>query len=78
MSLKDKYQIKQIAYKTAMNIVVEKHYLHRKCPCSFAFGLFLGEDIKGVIVYGTPSSSSLRTGLCGISESSNVIELNKL
>jgi hypothetical protein len=78
MSLKDKYQIRQITYKIAMNIVVEKHYLHRKCPCSFAFGLFLGEDIKGVIVYGTPSSSPLRKGLCGISESSNVIELNRL
>ena len=40
MSLKDKYTIKPISYKDAMNLVVNNHYLHRKCPCSQAFGLF--------------------------------------
>ena len=80
MSLKDIYTIKPITYQEAMDIVVANHYLHRRAPCSFAFGLFENEtnDIAGVIVYGTPSSSTLRAGLCGVEEKNNVIELTRL
>lgn len=38
----ENYFIKQIDYKTAMAVIVERHYLHRKAPCSIAFGLFHG------------------------------------
>lgn len=72
--------IEKIDYKTAMIIVVEKHYLHRKSPCSFSF-LLSCKYCKmpvGVIVYGTPSSPTLRTGICGIDEQNNVIELTRL
>jgi hypothetical protein len=88
MGLKDKYTIKPISYKDAMDLVVNNHYLHRKCPCSQAFGLFektevnsdlfSKERIVGCVVYGTPSSSSLRKGICGVEESFNVIELTRL
>jgi hypothetical protein len=72
--------IERIDYKTAMGLVVENHYLHRKAPCSFAFGLFCkqSKNIVGVIVYGTPSSAPLRGGLCGLDEKDNVIELTRL
>jgi hypothetical protein len=72
--------IEQINYKTAMELVVENHYLHRKCPCSFAFGLFCkqSKSIVGVIIYGTPSSAPLRSGVCGLDEKDNVIELTRL
>lgn len=76
--IKENYNIKPVSCKVAMNIVVLNHYLHRKCPCSFAFGLFDGETIKGVIVYGTPSSAPLRSGICGPDEKFNVIELTRL
>ena len=71
--------IERIDYKTAMDIVVKNHYLHRKAPCSFAFGLFCKscKNIIGVITYGTPSSSTLRL-LCGDKEKNNVIELTRL
>lgn len=72
------YKIKQISYREAMEIVVKNHYLHRKCPCSIAFGLFLNDEIKGVICYGTPSSSTLRSGIAGKDNSFNVIELTRL
>jgi len=80
MSIKEDYYIQQISYKIAMEIVVREHYLHRKCPCSKAFGLFEKNtrDIKGIVVYGTPSSSSLRKGICGDAEILNVIELTRL
>lgn len=78
MSLYD-YKIKPISYSTAMKVVTSNHYLHRKCPCSFAFGLFSPSDtLCGVITYGTPSSAPLRSGVCGKEEKDNVIELNRL
>jgi hypothetical protein len=72
--------IEPITYKVAMDLIVENHYLHRKAPCSFAFGLFCNQckKIVGVIVYGTPSSASLRGGICGLDEKNNVIELTRL
>lgn len=78
MSIKNKYYIKPISYKTAMEIVIKNHYLHRKAPCSFAFGLFDKEELTGVICYGTPSSAPLRSGICGSEEKYNVIELTRL
>jgi hypothetical protein len=72
------YHILPVSYADAMRLVVERHYLHRKAPCSVAFGLFDGEDCKGVICYGTPSSAPLRKGLAGIEHATNVVELTRL
>lgn len=79
MKLKDKYKIKQIDYRTAMDLVIKNHYLHRQAPCSMAFGLFeKNERVVGVIVYGVSCSSTLLKGICGESEKSNVYELTRL
>ena len=72
------YSILKISYQTAMDLIVKNHYLHRKSPCSVAFGLFLNDEIKGVICYGTPSSSTLRSGIAGKHNSFNVVELTRL
>ena len=78
MSLND-YQIIQLTYNQAMEIIVKEHYLHRKAPCSFAYGLIdKDHQIKGVICYGTPSSSTLRRGIAGDENINNVIELTRL
>jgi hypothetical protein len=77
MALKD-YKIRKIDYATAMDVIVREHYLHRKAPCSIAFGLFLENDLKGVICYGTPSSAPLRKGIAGPEYASNVVELTRL
>lgn len=88
MKLKDKYNIKRVNYKTAMDLVVKNHYLHRQAPCTVAFGLFEEtteqsdlfnkERIVGVIVYGVSCSSTLLKGICGESEKRNVYELTRL
>ena len=79
MSLKENYHIQQINYKQAMRIVIDNHYLHRKAPCSFAYGLFdKSNRVVGVVTYGTPSSAPLRKGICGEDEKDNVIELTRL
>jgi hypothetical protein len=63
----------------AMEVVIAKHYLHRKAPVSMAFGMFdLSGAIVGVITYGVPASSTLLRGVCGDDEARNVYELNRL
>lgn len=63
-----------------MELVVKNHYLHRKCPCSHAFGLIENKSgaIKGVITFGVSCSSTLLKGICGEDEARNVYELNRL
>lgn len=88
MSLKEKYSIKRIDYRTAMDMVIKNHYLHRTAPCSVAFGLFEqsiamsdlfeSERLIGVITYGVSCSSTLLKGICGEEEKSNVYELTRL
>jgi hypothetical protein len=78
-SFSEQYDIRQITYEIAMEIVIEKHYLHRKAPVSIAFGMFdKSNNIVGVITYGVPASSTLLRGVCGPEEASNVYELNRL
>lgn len=63
----------------AQSVVVSRHYLHRPAPCSIAFGLFDPfMQLQGVVMYGTPSSSTLRAGIAGQDETLNVIELTRL
>lgn len=76
MGLKENYLINPVDYSTAMKYVIKYHYLHRKAPCEQAFGL--KNQIKGIIIYGTPSSAPLRKGICGDEEKYNVIELTRL
>ena len=72
------YRIQQITYREAMDVVVREHYLHRKAPCSVAFGMFLDSSLVGVVCYGTPSSAPLRSGIAGPENALNVAELTRL
>lgn len=78
--MKDKYYISCLDKKTALDLVIKKHYLHRKAPCKYCFGLFdkVTNELVGVIIYGTPASRSVQKGICGIEEANNVIELTRL
>lgn len=74
------YEIKPISNAMALQMVVAHHYLHTKCPCSKAFGLFERNTDRcvGVITYGVPHSPTLRRGVCGPEEEHNVYELNRV
>lgn len=80
MSIKDDYFIKEIDYKTAMNVVVKCHYAHRKAPYTHAYGLFSSKtyELVGVVVYGSPVNHSLCEELCGFDERYNIYELTRL
>lgn len=73
------YEVHPISYRDAMEVVVAHHYLHRKAPASYSFGLFdeMG-SLVGVVTYGTPASRSLCVGLAGEEEAGNVLELTRL
>jgi hypothetical protein len=55
-----------------------RHYAKRRCPISYAFGVYRSGELIGVVTYGTPASSPLREGLAGKEWSESVLELNRL
>ena len=78
MGLKD-WSIREIETRIAVDIVVSNHYLHRKGPCSRAFGLFDPEgSLRGVVTYGVPASVPLVKGLLGPENRHLVGELTRL
>jgi hypothetical protein len=75
----ENWQVAKIENSIAQELVVKNHYLHRKAPCSAAFALIAPtKKIMGVVIYGTPSSAPLRSGIAGPDEALNVIELTRL
>jgi len=64
--------------KTAADLVISNHYLHRRPPISSAFGI-INEETKvvGVVTFGVPASRQLQIGACR-SNPDLVIELNRL
>jgi hypothetical protein len=73
------YRIERIATGLAQEVIVAEHYLHRKAPCEHAYGLYSPDSkLCGVVMYGTPSSAPLRSGIAGPEHALNVIELTRL
>lgn len=69
--------VEPVAKRLASDVAVARHYLHRAPPISWSFGLFWGQEIAGVVTFGTPASRHLTIGVCSTAPSS-VIELNRL
>jgi len=68
----------RIDERLARFAVIEKHYLHRPCPISWAFGIVVDEKLKGVLTVGRPCSQTVCEGVCGADRASDVFELNRL
>jgi hypothetical protein len=68
----------RIDERLARLAVIEKHYLHRPCPISWAFGIIIDERLKGVLTVGRPASRTVCEGVCGKDRSQDVYELNRL
>lgn len=78
MNLTEILLVNQIPVKEARPWLLQRHYARRMCPISYAFGLYRGHDLIGVVTYGTPLSSTLRNGICGKNMAEHVLELNRL
>lgn len=70
--------VKAIARSDCADFILNIHYAKRWPSISYAFGLFDGEELLGVVTYGTPLSSTLRTGVAGPDMAPVVLELNRL
>ena len=76
--MKESYKVKKISYEETKPYLLEIHYAKRMPSISYAFGLFIDNNLCGVITYGKPPSSTLRKGLAGEKNIKYVLELNRL
>ena len=72
------YYVREISKKETYYLLLNVHYARRLPPMSYAYGLFFGMELVGVITYGMPASPSLCVGVCGKEYRENVLELNRL
>lgn len=70
--------VMQINREDCEPFILGIHYAKRWPSISYAFGLFDGSELIGVVTYGTPPSSTLRRGIAGDAYSAKVLELNRL
>lgn len=71
------WEVVPIPKREAADLVVAHHYLHRRPPISYAYGLVVNGTTMGVVTYGTPPSRHLQMGACP-EDPSKVIELNRM
>ena len=72
------FSVYQIKSQDTYEWFLKKHYAKRIPPITFAFGLYEGKTLVGVISYGSPPSHTLCVGVCGEKNSEKVLELNRL
>ena len=65
------------AYET-YDWLLKKHYAKRIPNIMFAFGLYQGRELVGVVTYGMPASPFLCKGVCGVEYRDKVLELNRV
>ena len=71
-------RVLSISFDDAAPWLIRRHYARRIPSITHAFGAYRDGTLIGVVTYGTPASSSLRTGICGEAFADYVLELNRL
>lgn len=74
----DGYTVEVIKPQEAYPLILNRHYAKRIPSITYAYGLFDGTEMVGVVCYGTPASSTLCRGICGDDWQASVLELNRL
>ncbi len=72
------YQVLPISYNETKPFILDIHYAKRMPSISYSFGLYLKNELVGVVTYGSPASSSLCRGIAGDDYKKIVLELNRL
>ncbi|MDG1995148.1 MAG: hypothetical protein P8J14_01525, partial [Emcibacteraceae bacterium] len=70
--------IKPVTRAECEPFVIGIHYAHRWPSISYAYGLFDGDELVGVVTYGTPPSAPMKRGVAGDEMKGDVLELNRL
>jgi hypothetical protein len=74
----NEYMVRQIPSLVGRDYIVANHYTggcHRRPMC---WGLYLGEDLHGVVAFATPSSEHVRASVFGPEHKDRVTELHRL
>lgn len=71
------FKVSPIQYSDTKEWLLHKHYAHRMCPITYAFGLYEGNKLRGVCTYGHPFSSDLKKCM-GMEWADKLMELNRL
>ena len=70
-------EVSACSKRQAAAVVVQHHYLHRRPNISYAFGLWRGLTLLGVVTFGVPASRHLQLSACR-THPELVLELNRL
>lgn len=76
--MKSLFSVRPIKPVEASPWILKKHYARRMPSISYAFGLYQGVDLCGIVTYGMPASPFLCIGVCGPEHKDIVLELNRL
>lgn len=74
---KNEYKVISIPSRDTYPFLLDIHYAHRIPSISYAFGLIKDDTLVGVVTYGTPPSSTLRSSL-EKKYNKKCLELNRL
>lgn len=72
------YWVREVLPSETHWLLLKVHYAKRIPSISHAYGLFHGNALRGVVTYGTPAASTLRSGIAGDEYAPMVLELNRL
>jgi hypothetical protein len=72
------YKIELIDKKIAKELIVKNHYSHKWTSCRYSIGLFDGNNLIGVAVYGFPVGRQTVKSITPNLENSDVLELTRL
>ena len=71
-------RVERVSRNQCAPFILDIHYARRWPSITYAFGLFNGAELIGVVTYGTPPSATLRRGIAGAEYADKVLELNRL
>ena len=78
MSIQVDALVRPITRQQCEPFIIGIHYAKRWPSISYAYGLFNGDKLIGVVTYGTPPSATLKRGVAGDEYKQDVLELNRL
>ena len=76
--MKKAFSVVKIESKLSYPFLLDIHYAKRIPSISYAYGMYDGDELIGVITFGSPASPFLCRGLLGEEHKEKVIELNRL
>jgi hypothetical protein len=72
------YTVGLINKNIAKRLIIQNHYTHKWSSCRYSFGLYDGDKIIGVAVYGFPVGRLVVKSITDSLNNEDVLELTRL